>query len=218
MTPEQYNKRPSRERILAVAEEVFLVSGFDGVSIRQLTEAAGVNIALVNYHFGSKRNLYLEALRHKFSAVSEMKCAQLQQQLAALEEPGLPQVVSAYVTLYLGSDEDAQATQKFLKLISRHLADDDDAMELLFAELIAPIHLLVRNALGQICPEMGDEKLSLCIGSMTGQIFHYLRFQHAFQTLLGSPGDGALRDAMVQHIIDFSMKGIGEESVCLSKH
>lgn len=218
MMTEQYNKLPSRERILAVAEEVFLVSGFDGVSVRELTEAAGVNIALVNYHFGSKRNLYLEALRHKFSAVSEMKCAQLQQQLIALEKPGLPQVVSAYVTLYLGSDEDAQATQKFLKLISRRLADDDDAMELLFAELIAPIHLLVRDALGQICPGMGDEKLSLCIGSMTGQIFHYLRFPHAFQTLLGSPGEGTLRDAMVQHIIDFSMKGIGEESVCLSKH
>jgi len=217
MATEQHDKLPSRERILAVAEEVFLVNGFDGVSVRELTEEAGVNIALVNYHFGSKRNLYLEALRHKFSAVSEMKCAQLQQQLAALEEPGLQQVVSAYVALYLGSEEDAQATQKFLKLTSRHLADDDDAMELMFAELIAPIHLLVRDALGRICPKMGNEKLSLCVGSMTGQIFHYLRFPHAFQTLLGSLGEGALHDAMVQHIIDFSMKGIGEESVCLLK-
>lgn len=218
MATQQHDKLSSRERILAVAEETFLVDGFDGVSIRELTDAAGVNIALVNYHFGSKRNLYLEALRHKFSAVSEMKCAQLQQQLATLGEPGLQQVVSAYVSLYLGSDEEAQATQQFLKLISRHLADDDDAMELLFAELIAPIHLLVRDALGQIYPAMGKEKLSLCIGSMTGQIFHYLRFPHAFQTLLGSLEEGGLRDAMVQHIIDFSMKGIGEESVCLSKH
>ncbi len=218
MISELHDKLPARERILAVAEEAFLVDGFDGVSIRELTDAAGVNVALVNYHFGGKRNLYMEVLRHKFSVVSEQKCALLEQQLAGLKELSLHQVIAAYVTLYLGSDENALAVQKFLKLISRHLADDDDAMELLFEELIAPIHLQMRKTLGQICPGLDQGKLSLCIGSMTGQIFHYLRFPHAFNSLVNLPEGTSLREAMVQHIIEFSLKGIAEESICNSKN
>jgi len=44
----------SRERILKEAERVFGALGFDGASMRQVAEAAGVPPALVSYHFGSK--------------------------------------------------------------------------------------------------------------------------------------------------------------------
>ena len=44
----------TKSRLLRVAERLFAEHGFDGVSVRQLTAAAGVNLAAVNYHFGSK--------------------------------------------------------------------------------------------------------------------------------------------------------------------
>ena len=44
----------TRTRILDAAEELFMLHGFEGTSMRLLTAKAGVNLAAVNYHFGSK--------------------------------------------------------------------------------------------------------------------------------------------------------------------
>lgn len=53
--------RPTRGRILDAAERLFAQRGFHGVSIRDITGAAGVDVALANYHFGSKLGV-LEAV------------------------------------------------------------------------------------------------------------------------------------------------------------
>ena len=47
----------TKDRILGAAEELFAQYGFAGTSLRQVTSHADVNIAAVNYHFGSKDNL-----------------------------------------------------------------------------------------------------------------------------------------------------------------
>ncbi|WP_214325756.1 TetR/AcrR family transcriptional regulator [Nonomuraea sediminis] len=51
-----------REMILQVATRLFAALGYDGTSTRQIAEAAGLNIATINYHVGSKRELYLAVM------------------------------------------------------------------------------------------------------------------------------------------------------------
>jgi len=51
----------TRTRILDAAEELFMQQGFEGTSMRLLTAKAGVNLAAVNYHFGSKHALIASA-------------------------------------------------------------------------------------------------------------------------------------------------------------
>ena len=50
----------TREKILDAAEALFAEHGFEGASMRMITARAGVNLAAVNYHFGSKENLLRE--------------------------------------------------------------------------------------------------------------------------------------------------------------
>ena len=50
-----------KDHILAVAEELFGEKGFDGTSVRDIAQAAGVNLAMISYYFGSKEKL-LESL------------------------------------------------------------------------------------------------------------------------------------------------------------
>jgi AcrR family transcriptional regulator len=50
-----------RDHILVVAEELFGDKGFDGTSVRDIAQKAGVNLAMISYYFGSKEKL-LEAL------------------------------------------------------------------------------------------------------------------------------------------------------------
>jgi AcrR family transcriptional regulator len=52
----------SRDRILAAAGPIFAKNGFAQTTIRQISQAAGVNLASVNYYFGDKRQLYAETL------------------------------------------------------------------------------------------------------------------------------------------------------------
>src|SRR3982751_3235517 len=59
----------TKERILGAAETLFARHGFAGASLRQVTAAANVNLAAVNYHFGSKDNLLDEAGGHAFMRV-----------------------------------------------------------------------------------------------------------------------------------------------------
>jgi AcrR family transcriptional regulator len=50
-----------REHILITAERLFGEKGFDGTSVRDIAQAAGVNLAMISYYFGSKEKL-LEAM------------------------------------------------------------------------------------------------------------------------------------------------------------
>jgi len=49
----------TRDKILAAARELFQEKGFDMTSVREIASKAGVNVALINYHFGSKEKLLL---------------------------------------------------------------------------------------------------------------------------------------------------------------
>ena len=61
----QVSENTTRERILDVAERLFAERGFDATSLRNITTDAAVNLAAVNYHFGSKDELILAALKRR---------------------------------------------------------------------------------------------------------------------------------------------------------
>lgn len=58
-------------RILDVAESLFAIHGIQGTSIRHITELAGVNVAAVNYHFGTKDKLVYEVVRRRFQSLEQ---------------------------------------------------------------------------------------------------------------------------------------------------
>jgi AcrR family transcriptional regulator len=66
----------TRERILDVAERLFMGHGYDGTSMRMITGEAAVNLAAVNYHFGSKESLMQEVFRRRLDWLNEerMRC------------------------------------------------------------------------------------------------------------------------------------------------
>src|SRR5690242_19814719 len=54
----------TRRRILEAAGPLFAEKGFEATSVREITLAAGTNVAAVNYHFRSKEELYIATVRH----------------------------------------------------------------------------------------------------------------------------------------------------------
>ena len=59
------NKKHTKEKILKAAEILFLKKGYKATTIRNIAHEAQVNVALINYHFQSKENLYKELISSK---------------------------------------------------------------------------------------------------------------------------------------------------------
>lgn len=60
-------KTDKREHILYVAEELIAEKGYDGTSVRDIAERAGVNLAMISYYFGSKEKLLKALIEQRFS-------------------------------------------------------------------------------------------------------------------------------------------------------
>jgi len=89
----------TRLSILDAAERSFAESGFDGVSLRTITERAGVDLALANYHFGSKENLLHEVIARRVRLVHDdrVKALELARQQAGTQSPSVEAIVAAFL-------------------------------------------------------------------------------------------------------------------------
>jgi len=69
--------RNTKVRLLDAAEQLYTKAGQDSLSLRDLTELAGVNLAAVNYHFGSKNALVCAMVARRLDAINEMRTTEL---------------------------------------------------------------------------------------------------------------------------------------------
>ena len=67
----------TKQQVLAAAERLFALHGFQNVSVRDITAEAGVNLASVNYHFGSKDALLFEIFRRRTSELNRERARML---------------------------------------------------------------------------------------------------------------------------------------------
>ncbi|HVP33036.1 MAG TPA: TetR family transcriptional regulator [Steroidobacteraceae bacterium] len=91
--------RPGKERILDAAEELFAQRGFYGVSLRDITQAAGVDVALVSYHFGGKRDLFTAVFERRAEVLNRERLELLEEvrRRALPAAPSLEAIVNAFL-------------------------------------------------------------------------------------------------------------------------
>lgn len=90
-------KVSTKTQILDVAEQLFAEHGFADTSLRAITSAAEVNLASVNYHFGSKKLLIQAVLQRYLEVLMPAVEKQLDSLLAEVEKPQIQQVFSSLV-------------------------------------------------------------------------------------------------------------------------
>ncbi|ANT91439.1 TetR/AcrR family transcriptional regulator [Bordetella pertussis] len=145
----------TREIILETAEQLFAQQGHDGTSMRQITSAAGVNLAAVNYHFGSKEALVQAVLKRRLEEVNRERLRLLDElEAAAGGAPLKPsQIVDAFfgTLLRLAASPD-HAGKSFLPLLERTMTDPSGFIRTLFAEEYADVMERYKNALFAALP------------------------------------------------------------------
>ncbi|WP_206484368.1 TetR/AcrR family transcriptional regulator [Thalassotalea sp. G2M2-11] len=114
----------TKNKILDAAEHLFADKGFNGTSLREITSLADVNLAAVNYHFGSKKELIKAVMSRYMNELSPRLEASLTVICQQETPPSLVEVFSAFVEPLLSLNVFKEnGTSNFLQLLGRGYTD-----------------------------------------------------------------------------------------------
>src|SRR5882724_8376827 len=116
----------SQNRILDAAEELFAKRGFNATSMRLITTHAKVNLAAVNYHFGSKEALYADMMARRLRPINEARLASLAraEQEAAGQPVPLARVIELLVRpVFELSRDPSRGGSHIIRIVGRSLAE-----------------------------------------------------------------------------------------------
>ena len=195
----------TKDRILVAAEELFAQRGFAATSLRQVTSRADVNIAAVNYHFGSKENLVTEVFRRRMDEMSARRLAQLQ--AAVRQHPGdLEQVLAAFVEPALAMAQDRHGGGAFIRVIARAYAEKNDALRKFLSDQYGHVLREFAKAIAACVPGLSKEELYWRLDFLSGA----LTYAMADFGLIKRPGgvtETAHRERAARELIRFASAG-----------
>ena len=155
MTTTQFS---TKDRILNAAEGLFAQQGFAGTSLREVTSRADVNIAAVNYHFGSKENLINEVFRRRMDEMSDARISLLEQSI--VQNPGaIEPILRAFVAPALAVSQDRGGGVAFIRVIARAYAEKNDGLRAFLSARYGHVLRDFAKALATCLPELSKEQL-----------------------------------------------------------
>jgi AcrR family transcriptional regulator len=169
-------EQETKTRLVSAASALFAAHGFHGTTVRDIAARGGVNLASGHYHYGSKKALYLEVLRAQFAEVG----AALQQRgarpparlLRGLKRDALVELlrarVQAMLDLLLGPPPSLHG-----QLMLREMIDPSEALPVIVAEFIEPMHREMQEILTHLLPQLDAAQLERCAFSIVGQVLFY---------------------------------------------
>lgn len=205
-------RRDTKDRLVTAASALFAERGFNGTTVRDIAERAGANVAAGNYHYGSKKALYLEVLRAQFAEVRAQLAARgaspRPAELAHLGRPALIRVLRARVKVMLdmliGPPPGLHGT-----LMLREMADPSEALPVIVDEFIGPMVEEMQAIVAQLFPALDRRAVERAVYSVVGQGLFYRWSMPAVLQMLGLPdyprGFGA---ELTEHITEFSLGGM----------
>ena len=200
-------KRPKREgdtatRILEAADELVGETGFDAVSVRDVAIRAGVNKALVFYHFESRAHLFERVLERYYAA----HLAALQ---SAVQGGGAPvtrlrRMIDAYFDFLL-------ANQRYPRLVQALVAANSDQRALV-EKTLAPLFDWTVQALSEVTPPAGPLAARHFYVTFSGMMINYFTYAPVLGRVWGgdplSPEALAERRTHVHWIADTLLAGL----------
>jgi AcrR family transcriptional regulator len=196
----------TRTRILDAAEELFMQHGFEGTSMRQLTARARVNLAAVNYHFGSKDALIEAVFRRRLDPMNAERIAGLDR----LEDFSPEKIIRAFVGPSLRLIEDAKGGgRNFIRLLGRTYSEPAKALRALIGQMYAPTMERYKAALERALPQMPRDELVWRMHFMFGTLAYTLAATDTVQLIAGcKPEDRYDADLLEERLTAFLLAGL----------
>ncbi len=164
---------PTMQRILDSAERLFAEKGYSRTSLRAITSDAGVNLAAVNYHFGSKEELVRQVFQRKMAPLNRIRSDNIEQVLEQARgmgrRPAVKDLLRAFIDPTFELALETPEGRSFIKLIIRSIADTDGTLSRNFIESAIPVLTVLHEAMCRALPthEPRDVLFRLVTGMST---------------------------------------------------
>ena len=203
----------TQQKILDTAERLFGEQGYSATSLRQIIAEAGVNLAAIHYHFGSKEDLLDQLVMRKAKPVNEERLAFLDQFEAEAGTGPLP--VEKVLQAFLGPPMlRAVKSPQFVKLMGRMYGEGlmPLIVEKHFQAVVTRFFAAMRRAL----PNLTQSELALRVQFMVGVMAHAMFAVPQEKTLTGAPPYVAPA-ILLREMIAFLSAGMRAPSAGLEK-
>lgn len=193
-------KEETRERLLQAAEQVFVESGFYDATVREICKRARVNLALVNYHFGDKVQLYIEVLRRSMNLLKL-------DVLKGVNDPNVDPVTLLHdlVTEFLHPKEKESVHGI---LMQQETLRPTPAAEFINEKFMRPIYQAVCTVIGRVLKLPAEhETTRLVTHSVIAQIKHFGEPERLLIRLDPTILSGKTDEELANFIISSSLGG-----------
>lgn len=210
----------TRRRLLEAALIVFAERGFDGAGIREIAERARANSAMVQYHFGGKEGLYLEALRYAFE--QGPRCIHELPPAPHGNEPDARAVALSrfkdYMHAFLQEFMECHCTGKYLPvevdraahiLWSREMQFPRPSIEAFILESLRPFTNYLNACLHVLRPDLDTESIFRMGMSIHAQLIWIHNHAELTRLLRGEAYGLDDLESLADHFIQFSLRGLG---------
>jgi TetR/AcrR family transcriptional regulator, regulator of cefoperazone and chloramphenicol sensitivity len=208
----------TRQAILDAARPLFVQQGFSNTSVRSISKAAGANVALVNYYFGTKEGLYLEVLRQLAShELSAHPLPLLEWETATPEQ--LRAAMKMFVHTAFARFVDASGRAPLGTLLMRELADPTVALDRMAQEVAEGQLSVLRAYVGRVIGlPAEDNRCFRAAFSIVGQVMFYSFARPLVDRVAPSlVADAQAIDAAIAHIETFAWGGLMQLKEQLAK-
>ncbi len=186
MTDSEKPTARTRTRILDAAERLFGEHGVKATSLRSITSEAEVNLAAINYHFGSKEGLVHEVLNRLVGPVNEERLRRLDVLLDANPKPELEEILEAFV--YPPLEAKISKGVSGMRMLARVHIDGDPEFEEAFLRQFGAVGTRFFTALRQVLPQLDHETLFFRFHFCVGALVHSLMFHQRLQRVASALG------------------------------
>ena len=167
----------TKTRILDAAEQLFMEHGFEATSLRSLTSAAGVNLAAVNYHFGSKEVLFQAVLTRRLDPMNQERIDLLErlERDASARPLSVEKILFAMLipALRLARDEQ-RGGKNFLRLVGRAYADPAPFIRHFLSEQYVGMIGRYKEAFLKALPHLSRQELTWRLHFVMGALSYTL--------------------------------------------
>lgn len=194
----------TRERLLETAGEVFAEHGFRSATVREICTRAHANVAAVNYHFGDKERLYIEAVKRAHA------CNAKGLPIEEVDPPGSPPAVrlERFIRGMVASMH-APASPTAMKLMMREMADPGKAAGTVVDEFIRPLAFRLKGILRELLPGVPEPQLLMTGFSVISQCLFYRQNRPLMGLVFGKEAVGGLTvDMVANHVVRFTLGAI----------
>ncbi len=202
----------TKGRILDAAEALFMEHGFEATSLRAITAAAGVNLAAVNYHFGSKEELFQAVLTRRLDPMNQQRL----DLLTRLEHEAAPnplacdRILSAMFVPALKLARDPERGGKdFLRLLGRAYADPAPFIRKFLAGQYAVMIARFKAAFARSLPDLPKKELSWRLHFIMGALSYTLAGTDALRLIAElTPAETANDELLLDRLAPFLLAGL----------